>query len=468
MKPSQKAHIFVPLLILAAALYVPSPASSMTPSSSPTPSNRTCGTNDTNDLEYLVFWPPLPGANLGSSPEAFAQSIQDFPAKLGTTGDGKTRQLGFGASIPVFVRDESQIPRAIKHLFDIAKRTNVAVHFLVDDHIGWDERPDLWNWFDPAKKGYSPDNRKNVEWYDWEGTPNKRLYLTPLGAPSQAPGMCYNSPAIEKEISRIIAQIVGPALREEIDQLKKENKEYLFAGLTVGAEAGFNDYSVIPQISLAQKALLHILPNADPVQRQMLRMFMQASKLMDEDKAPHGGRLGYCSLTNAGYSKIHPPTDINAALADVNKKFIAFWDRQFADAGIPCSRIYTHVAASPPQDDKNNAPLAIVFNPYARPGWTTYPMGTLANGFQPLYEELAKHGNPAWGGVEANNAALVNPNAPSWEKYLAWHYNHGAKLVAINVGASDQAIMSSLSKGAFGDEALAAYRKFLKGEKLQD
>jgi len=71
--------------------------------------------------------------------------------------------------------------------FDIARQTNVAVHFNVDDHIGWDQRPDLWNWYDPKKPGYNPDNRKNVEWYDWDGTPNKRRYLTPDGIPSQTP-----------------------------------------------------------------------------------------------------------------------------------------------------------------------------------------------------------------------------------------------------------------------------------------
>jgi hypothetical protein len=195
-------------------------------------------------------------------------------------------------------------------------------------------------------------------------------------------------------------------------------------------------------------------------------MLMAAAKLMEEDKVPHC-RVGYCSLTNAGYSKAHPPADINAALATLNQQFIEFWDKQFFDAGIPCSRIYTHVAACGPQDDFNNAPIGIVFNPYARPGWTTYPQSVLKNGFQPLYDELAKHGNPTWGGVEAN--AFGNPNSPvraSWEKYLAWHYNHGAKLVAINIGASDQWVMSYLGKGAFGGEAMAAYRKFLKGEQL--
>ena len=138
-------------------------------------------------------------------------------------------------------------------------------------------------------------------------------------------------------------------------------------------------------------------------------MLRQAAKLMEEDKAPHS-RVGYYSLTNAGYSKTNPPADINAALAAINQKFIEFWDKQFVDAGIPCSRLYTHVAASAAAGcTATMLRYGIVFNPYARPGWTTYPVGTLKNGFQPLYDELAKHGNPAWGGVEAN--ALSDPIA---------------------------------------------------------
>jgi hypothetical protein len=263
-----------------------------------------------------------------------------------------------------------------------------------------------------------------------------------------------------KEISRIVSLVISPTFSKELDELKQEKRAYLFAGITLGSELGFDDYSKIPKLS-------GIPPNLDPMHRQLFKMIMLANTMMAEDNAPHT-RLGYCSLTNAGYSKTHPPADFNQVLTEVNKKFIEFWDEQFFDSNIPCSRIYTHVAASPPQGDDNNAPIGIAFNPYARPGWTTYPVGTLEHGFQPLYEELAEHGNPAWGGVEAN-ASFGNPDASAkvgWEEYLAWHYNHGAKLVGINIGASDQALVSSLSNAAFGTEAIAAYQKFLKGETL--
>ena len=159
-----------------------------------------------------------------------------------------------------------------------------------------------------------------------------------------------------------------PINGEEIDKLKQEHKEYLFSGITVGAEAGFDDYSMVPTLS----QILSQPPNNDPMRAQMLKMFMLAAKLMEEDKAPHG-RVGYCALTNAGYSKINPPADINDALAAINRQFIEFWDKQFVDAGIPRSRIYTHVAACARQDESNNAPIRIVFKSLCSAGMDYVP-----------------------------------------------------------------------------------------------
>jgi hypothetical protein len=42
--------------------------------------------------------------------------------------------------------------------------------------------------------------------------------------------MCYNSPVVQREISRIVSKIVGPALKGEIARLKQENKEFYLPG----------------------------------------------------------------------------------------------------------------------------------------------------------------------------------------------------------------------------------------------
>jgi hypothetical protein len=111
-----------------------------------------------------------------------------------------------------------------------------------------------------------------------------------------------------------------------------------------------------------------------------------------------------------------------------------------------------------------NAPIWTAFNKYSRPGWTTYAVGLLGENFKAIYDELEKHGNPAWGGVEAN--AGIPGSVVDWETYLAWHYNHGCVLVAVNMGATGEDLPRRLWDSAFGKEALAAYHKFLTGQPL--
>ena len=111
-----------------------------------------------------------------------------------------------------------------------------------------------------------------------------------------------------------------------------------------------------------------------------------------------------------------------------------------------------------------NAPIWTAFNKYSRPGWTTYAVEVLGGSFKPIYDELEKHGNPAWAGVEAN--AGIPGSAVDWETYLGWHFNHGCELVGVNMGATGEELPRRLRDSAFGKEAIAAYQKFLTRQPL--
>jgi hypothetical protein len=150
-------------------------------------------------------------------------------------------------------------------------------------------------------------------------------------------------------------------------------------------------------------------------------------------------------------------------LGGIIQETVAFWCKTFVQAGIPARKLYPHIPAGASMET-TCSPVWAAFNPWSRPGWSTYPVGPLAQNFQPIYGALKQHGSPPWGGVEANvgmPGTLVD-----WETYLAWHYNHGAVLVAINMGATGTDLPAQLQKSAFGPEALAAYRKFLNGGTL--
>ena len=76
--------------------------------------------------------------------------------------------------------------------------------------------------------------------------------------------------------------------------------------------------------------------------------------------------------------------------------------------------------------------------------------------FKDLYDALAANGteaNPQ--GVEMRGMAI--------DAYLKRHFDYGATLVVMNVGATSDAMMRRLQNGVWGQEALDAYRSFLNG-----
>jgi hypothetical protein len=417
-KPNQFGHLIIPgLAILGLAA---NPTRTLAePTSTP---NAGGEAKAMSEPRYLLFW---------RAPE----QVPELVRQLGSKGDGRARLLGFGVPTSPF-DEEKQLPARIHAAFTAGRTDDLAVMLAFDFHIGWRRRPDLWNWFDPNKPGYSPANRRNVEWFGWDGPPAKTRYLN-WGVPERmAPPPCLTSAAYRSEVSRLVRDVIAPPLKEELAVLQREGKGRLFAGVLVGAEPGIEDYS-----------------NPDP----------QTAKLMAEDGAPRG-QLGYRALLDRGYAPDKPPARLHEALGEVIQETVGFWCRQFVEAGMPPERLYPHVVAQ--IADPSSAPVSAAFNAWSRPGWSTYPAGCLTTGFGVLYAELQKQGNPPWGGVEAN--AGCPGGAVDWETYLGWHYNHGAVLVAINTGATGQELPDRLEKSAFGQEALAAYHKFLAGEPLRE
>lgn len=408
------------------------------------------------EAQYLAFFLPLEGIFEASTKEqTFAvidERAADLAERVGATGDGKTRQLAFAIIIPPWIVDKAfpgRLETVVSQAFEVAKKRNLAVYFSIETHYEWSPRSDLWNFFDPSQPGYDPDNKKNVEWIDWDGTPFvardgvPHRYLD-WGVPEKkAPHMCYNSREIESEIKRFTTKIIGPAVKKGIESLGKEGKDNLFAGITVGSEPSLDNYAALKKDS--------------PLKG--LREFVE------KDGAPLV-TLGYCALTNAGYSKENPPKNFPEALAKINQDFIALWAKNLSESGVPKNRMYTHIAAGAdevgsPILEFTNAPISVAFNDYSRPGWTTYPVGPLKDNFDVLYEQLADHGVTHWGGTEANpdfGAVKIPPY-----QYLKRHFDHGATVVAMNSGATGD-LASQLDQGAWSKNAIAAYQRFLRGE----
>lgn len=401
-----------------------------------------------DDLQYLIFMIETEG--LYESPtdrvfEIIDRRVAALVDRLGDVGNNKTHHLGFGLLIPPWLIEKAlpgKLPIVLHDAFRVAKKRNVAVYFSIETHYIWDSRPDLWNYFDPKRPGYNPANKNNVEWMDWKGTPYPNRYLD-WGTPQKLPPhMCYNCPAILSEVTRLVSHVLAPPIRAGLEELRNVHREYLFAGITVGSEPSLDNYSRINAVNPAM------------------------AKLMEQNKAPKV-RLGYNALTRAGYTENNPPQDYAHALAEINQDFIAFWAKALVEAGIPKSCLYTHVPANAGPagsavTEFTNAPIWIAYNDYSRMGWTTYPDGPLAEDFGILYAELAKHGNPHWGGTEANPFGLSGMKVPMGD-YLKRHYDHGATVVVMNSGATNPQLAERLRTGIWSPDAKRAYTAFLAG-----
>ncbi len=117
-----------------------------------------------------------------------------------------------------------------------------------------------------------------MEWIDWNGTPHPHRYRDWGTAERMAPVICYNSPTVLKEVSRLVSQVVAPPIKKGLARLKKEGKGHLLSGLTVGAEPSLPNYEKIDQIN------------------------PRIARLMDKDGSPRA-RLGYNALTNRGTNR---------------------------------------------------------------------------------------------------------------------------------------------------------------------
>ncbi|MGH6794962.1 MAG: hypothetical protein ACREDH_07140 [Methylocella sp.] len=356
--------------------------------------------------------------------DAEAKKLLDFVEER---GDGRHR-LGIMVGPLALDYTGAQMRTLIERTFAVASKHKIAVGLHIDDSKFWLNRRDLWS--DPA----------NVEWLDWKGTPNTGQYVN-WGQPWKlAPQACFNSPAMLNEARRLAGEVIGPAIAEQVAKLRETGDEALFAGVIVGWETGIgNDF---------------------------------------ESRRD----LGYCALTNLGFSEKAPPRDPDRALESVVQTWIGTWSKSLAGAGVPDGKIYSHIAfASRKQFDEAHrsdgrsyarsvryTPPAVAFGESHRPGFSTYPD---AGVFGDIYTALDAHGNPPWGSAEGTNVDFQSGppkiTDQGMQDYLARMFNHGATMTNVfgwDIGDKDNVFRRATES----DEAAAAYRKFLRGARLDE
>jgi hypothetical protein len=334
--------------------------------------------------------------------------IQDIKQRIGAVGERQTR-LAVMLGPLAFDHSDAETTQFIGLGFELALETDEAIGFHIDDSMFWGTRKE------------------------------------PSAAPPQR---CFNSKVIQQEVQQRAA-LLGKAIQAGVTRLRERNRPELFAGVIAGWET----------------------------------MIGQDFKT--------GKYLGYRALLNRGFSREHPPQDMDLEREKVVQQFIELWTTGIADAGVSPQKIYSHTAflsrrsfglggskqithmqrsqETAYSQHNHFAPPTVAFGSHHRPGFSTYPQPGL---YDDIYEQLEKHKQVEWASCEGTNmqpSSGPGQTGMGMETYLAKMFNHGGALVNIfawGIGGPAIKDTNPFRIVTEGEEALRAYRKFLKGEPL--
>jgi hypothetical protein len=390
-----------------------------------------------SSAQYLLFQifigTPDPASGIyrrGRPTEEILRIVRHIADILRPKSGDPNRILGFSVGPIAMDQGADNARSTIRVAFDVARETGTAVALHLDDYMFWSQA----RWPNGRLLREQPDT---VEWTDWPGTPAGGLDISWLPNVKLAPQMCYESPQVKDFVRYWIKEVIGQEIKKQYDRLVKAGKPELFAGVIAGWESNLSN--------------------------------------------------GYCSLSQLGYSAQKPPIDFDHERERVLQRHIEFWTKGIYDAGIPRNLIFTHLAPLPRRDyEEVTAMLSreqirqksqstafraywTAFNSYSYPGFSAYPD---ENRFQDIYEALRANHTKTWAMAEGTNVILepsylggAGTSTLSWEAYLAASFNHGAEMVNI-FGGFQGPPADAFQRATESEEALAAYRKFLRGESL--
>ena len=250
--------------------------------------------------------------------------------------------------------DVEVLKESLKKYLKLAAETDTPVLIKFDGESWWEARPDLWNWWDPDKPGYDPENAKNVEWTDWTSEYALKISWRHWGPQCRiAPAPNLMSPAY-REACRDGMDELMPIIMEWWKQLPG-NKKHLFIGINVGWESsiGLNAY---------------YYPNGNELIDQPLENDPKFTAIPQDVLDRGKVQIGYAALTTAG---IRTGGDITEHdLYEAVRRHLEGLSKHVREFGFPREKIFTHGTG-----DFGEKLYDAALNEYASPGWTSYRYG---------------------------------------------------------------------------------------------
>ena len=320
--------------------------------------------------QYIVFCLNYPAEH-----SAIDRINRDF-----TTPNNAGVRVGVSAIFSYLQQPREQTVKDLKQFLQRAQETDLPVVVQLDGENWWAARPELWNWWDPDKPGYSPANRMNVEWTSWSpvdaikiGWRNWGQQIRVLPAPNL---MSTRYRAACHAEMRVLIPIVL-----EWWQALPATSKHLLVGIKLGHESsiGVNNWYYPDGNSMLERPA-----SEDPTTG------LKAAEV------PARGvvQIGYAAVKTAGLRGAGVLTE--ADLAEVARRHLEDLCRLAAKLGVPRDKLFSHAAGWKANELLYQAAL----NEFCCPGWSFYQHANDPEQDRGVQNALKSSDAPCWAAVE--------------------------------------------------------------------
>ena len=312
-----------------------------------------------------------------------AQAPMELPFLFGANDEKTGRLVGAGFIGPMLLNwTIEQMQACINAAFDMAEQYNIPVYFQVDDcnsytdalgsigngdEVKYWENPAMCEWTSFPEEGetwggqaealaYQEQTGKELPygglprfWFNWGN------WLVAKPFPN------FASPELQELVVNNLKKGVLEPLVKRYNELKKQGKGYLFAGIAIGWET-------------------HI-PNNEQYKGQTIVNYWNNEEVMREDEQ---NRYGYAALTSLGYDQKRLETmaalegvtvdeKMDSLLWQVIHDYTELLAKTAYEAGLPKEKIYSHIVSittSGVDPSSSWPPIWTAVNDYCTPGFT--------------------------------------------------------------------------------------------------
>ena len=320
--------------------------------------------------QFIVF-----NLNEGRTADAFVQITKEFT----NSSIGKVR-VGIASIFSYLHHPRGRVVADLRDFLRLAKETDTPVVVQLDGEQWWGNRPDLWNWWDTNRPGFSPANRTNVEWTNWSSDAAIKIAWRNWGRQLRVlPPPNLMSPRYREACHEEMGVLI-PIVLDWWRALPASQKELLI-GIKVGWES-----------SIGVNAWYY--PGGNELLNQPASKDPASGLKADQPPARGVVQIGYAAVGTSGIRAAGSLTETD--LAEVVRRHLEDLCRVANQLGVPREKLFTHVAGWKEGEEL----YATAVNSLSCPGWSFYRHAADPRGDVGAQAALKVSDAPNWAAVE--------------------------------------------------------------------